>query len=165
MSDVVNIKFAKVRGDAKLPTKRREDAGYDIYACFDEQAVIIPPNSSKLIPTGIASALPVDWAFIFYERGSTGVRNMKVNAGVIDSGFRGEWFVCLYNGNNCPIAIVKGIPDVIATDEVILYPYTKGIAQALLIQVPETNESILDYSDLQSISSERGTGQLGASGK
>lgn len=162
---MVNIKFAKKRLDATLPTKRREDAGYDIYACFDEPAMVIPPHSSKLIPTGIASALPIDYSFIFYERGSTGVRNMKVNAGVIDSGFRGEWFVCLYNGNDIPIVIVKGIQDVMITNEIILYPYTKGIAQALLLHVPDVVESVIDFHELQLIESERGTGQLGASGK
>ena len=29
-----NIKFAKVRPDAKIPSKRDEDMGFDIYACF-----------------------------------------------------------------------------------------------------------------------------------
>ena len=30
------VKFAKVRPTAKIPTKRDEDAGYDIYANFEE---------------------------------------------------------------------------------------------------------------------------------
>ena len=35
------IKFAKVKPNAKIPTKREEDAGYDIYACFDEDYITI----------------------------------------------------------------------------------------------------------------------------
>ena len=94
------IKFAKVRPSAKIPTKRREDAGYDLWPCFEDDWIEIKPFESRLIPTGIASAIENDYAFIFRERGSTGVRNIKVNAGVIDSGFNGEWFVSIYNANN-----------------------------------------------------------------
>lgn len=47
------IKFAKVRPDAKIPTKRVEDAGLDIYACFDEQSIIIRPHTTVMIPTGL----------------------------------------------------------------------------------------------------------------
>ena len=35
------IKFAKVKPNAKIPTKRLEDAGLDIYACFDEPNIVI----------------------------------------------------------------------------------------------------------------------------
>ena len=34
------VKFAKVRPTAKIPTKRDEDAGYDIYANFEEDYYI-----------------------------------------------------------------------------------------------------------------------------
>jgi len=30
-----------------------------------------------------------------------------VQAGVIDSGYTGEWFVALYNGNDIPVIIEK----------------------------------------------------------
>ena len=31
-----SVYFAKIRTGATIPTKRDEDAGYDLYACFDE---------------------------------------------------------------------------------------------------------------------------------
>ena len=34
-----NVKFAKVRSDAEIPSKRPEDMGFDIYACFDEDYI------------------------------------------------------------------------------------------------------------------------------
>ena len=52
-----DLVFAKVRPNAIIPSKEDENAGYDIYACFDEDYMVIPPHSTKLIPTGIASAL------------------------------------------------------------------------------------------------------------
>ena len=162
-----NIKFAKVRPDAKIPTKRVEDAALDIYACFDEDWICIEPHTSKLIPTGIASAFDPEWAVVFRERGSTGVKNIKVNAGVIDSGFRGPYFVSLYNGNNVPVYITKYMDgEQIPEDKnAILYPYSKAIAQALVIPVPEVNIEEISYNQLAAIPSERGTGALGSSNK
>ena len=35
--------FAKVRPEAIIPTKREEDAGRDLYACFNEDYILINP--------------------------------------------------------------------------------------------------------------------------
>ena len=160
-----NIKFAKVRPDAKIPTKRVEDAGWDIYANFVEDWIEIPPHTNKLIPTGIASAFDSDWAVILRERGSTGVKNLKISAGVLDSGFRNEWFVCLYNGNDRPVCIAKYLNGEQSPEnkKAIIYPYDKAIAQALLIPVPVVEVEEISYEELQQIPSERGMGQLGSS--
>lgn len=164
---VAKIKFAKVRPDAKIPTKRIEDAAMDIYACFDEDWIRIEPNSSKLIPTGIASAFGPEWAVVFRERGSTGVKNIKINAGVIDSGFRGEYFVSLYNGNDKPVYIAKYLDGEQSPEnkDAIIYPYSKAIAQALVLPVPEVEVEEIHYEDLKKIPSERGMGALGSSNK
>jgi dUTP pyrophosphatase len=164
---VANIKFAKVHPNAKIPTKRIEDAALDLYACFDLDWIGIEPHTSKLIPTGIASAFDPNWALVFRERGSTGVKNMKINAGVIDSGFRGEYFVSIYNGNNVPLYITKYMDGEQAPEpkNAILYPYSKAIAQALVVEVPEVNIEEIPYDELQQIPSERGVGQLGSSNK
>ena len=60
MNTILNdndLVFAKVRPNAIIPTKEKENAGYDIYACFEEDYIIIPRFSTRLIPTGIASAV------------------------------------------------------------------------------------------------------------
>ena len=162
-----NIKFAKVHPNAVIPTKRIEDAAMDIYACFDLDWIGIEPHSSKLIPTGIASAFDSNWAIVFRERSSTGVKNMKVNAGVIDSGFRGEYFVSIYNGNDVPLYITKYMNGEQAPEpkNAILYPYSKAIAQALIVPVPEIEIEEISYSELQQIPSERGIGMIGSSNK
>lgn len=162
-----NIKFAKVRPDAKIPTKRTEDAGWDLFPAFDEDWLEIPALESRLVPTGIASALDKDWAFIFRERGSTGLKNIKVSAGVIDSGFNGPWFVCIYNGNKMPLFISKigetGEQSPLTEHPgAILYPYEKAIAQALLVYVPDTNETVVDYEEIKNRETERGCNQLGS---
>nr|DAG32457.1 MAG TPA: deoxyuridine 5'-triphosphate nucleotidohydrolase [Caudoviricetes sp.] len=163
----MNIRFARVRPDAKIPSKRDEDAGYDLWPCFENDWIEIQPFESKLIPTGIASAIESNYAFIFRERGSTGTKNIKVNAGVIDSGFNGEWFVSIYNANKIPLFISKfgttGEQSPITEHpDAILYPYDKAIAQAILIQVPRAEIEEVNYSEIANRNTERGTGQLGS---
>lgn len=163
----MNIRFARVRPDAKIPSKRDEDAGYDLWPCFENDWIVIQPFESKLIPTGIASAIESNYAFIFRERGSTGTKNIKVNAGVIDSGFNGEWFVSIYNANKVPLFISKfgttGEQSPITEHpDAILYPYDKAIAQAILIQVPRAEIEEVNYSEIANRNTERGTGQLGS---
>lgn len=188
-----NVKFAKVRPDAKIPSKRVEDMGFDIYACFDEDYIKIGPNETKLIPTGIASSCDVEYGFVLRERGSTGSKGIALRAGVIDSGYRNEWFVGLTNTTNCTLYISKLSKEEIVDMEynaggelakgfdtlfgslcsikdnlektTMVYPYSKAIAQALVIPVPEVEVEELSYEDLQAIPSERGLGALGSSGK
>lgn len=169
---MTNIKFAKVRPDAKIPSKREEDMGFDIYACFDEDFIVIYPHETKLIPTGIASSCDAGYGFVLRERGSTGSKGIALRAGVIDSGYRNEWFVGLTNTTNKVLFISKlseqetydkYYDDIMPQS--FVYPYSKAIAQALLIPVPTVNVEEITYEELQQISSERGLGALGSSGK
>lgn len=162
-----NIKFAKTKYDAIVPSKREEDAGFDLYACFEDDWIEIKPHSSKLIPTGIATAFDKEYCMLYRERGSTGSKNIKINAGVIDSGYRGEHFVSLYNGNDVSVYITKIVDGEMAPENpnAILYPYWKAIAQAILVPVPNVEVQEIPYEDLVNIKSERGIGALGSSQK
>ncbi len=99
--------FAKVRPTAIIPTKEKENAGYDIYVCFDEDYIVIPPHTTKLIPTGVASAISDKYYLGVADRGSTGKIGIKYSAGIIDSGYRGEIFIGITNTNNIPVIISK----------------------------------------------------------
>ena len=157
------VKFAKVKPEAKIPTKRLEDAGLDMYACFDDDYIIIEPHTTKLIPTGIASACDTDYCFILKERGSTGTKGMAQRSGIIDSGFRGEIWCPITNTGDKNIVITK-YPMTDHGDWVV-YPYEKAICQALVIPVPELDIEEYTYEELRAIPSVRGTNMLGSSGK
>ena len=162
------ILFAKVREGAKIPTKRDEDAGRDLYACFDEDYMIIYPHTTALVPTGIATAFSKDYYAQIQERGSTGSKGIKYGAGVIDSGYRGEWFVPITNCNDIPIIIIKDVEkaeELFPFSKKIVYPYSKGIAQFVMLPVPKFEEVEVSLEDLQNIKSERGSGKLGSSDK
>lgn len=107
MKKIVDIKFAKVHPNAIIPSKRDEDMGFDIYACFNEDYIAIKPHETKLIPTGIASACNSDYGFLVFERGSTGSKGIARRCGVIDSGYRNEWFVGLTNTTSGMLFITK----------------------------------------------------------
>lgn len=168
------IKFAKVKENAIIPTKTDENMGYDIYACFDEDYIEICPHETKLIPTGIASCCSDDYGFIIKERGSIGSQGIAVRCGVIDSGFRGEWFIALTNTTTETIRITKKVDKVqqcVAYSGFVygkilkLYPYSKAIAQAILVPVPKVKVEEVTYDELKAIKSKRMNGQLGSSGK
>lgn len=162
------VKFAKVRPTAIIPTKREEDAGFDIYANFEDDFIIINPHTTVMIPTGIASACDTDYCFILKERGSTGTKGIAQRCGVIDSGYRNEWFIPITNTTDKKIVIAKNDTNDIFmrnTSEYTIYPYEKAIAQALVIPVPKVNIEELTYNNLKTISSNRRMGALGSSGK
>ena len=57
-SEIGSIKVQKLQPDAKIPTKANlTDVGFDLYALMDG-STILNPREVKLIPTGIAMALP-----------------------------------------------------------------------------------------------------------
>jgi dUTP pyrophosphatase len=159
------IYFSKVRPDAIIPSKRDEDGAFDIYANFEEESITIEPNEIKLIPTGIKSVFDKKYRFVFQERGSTGVIGMKVNAGLIDSGYRNEWFVCLNNTSKKTIIIDKKVQKTEVYDKHVHYPYTKAICQAKLDLVPVVTVKEISDEEYKSFKSERGEGALGSSGK
>ncbi len=97
----MEIKIKKLKKNAKLPTRATNgSAGLDLYACIEE-TVTINPNELKIIPTGIAVALPnKEVASFLYARSGLGVKHgicLSNGVGVIDSDYRGEICVGLCN--------------------------------------------------------------------
>lgn len=164
-----DLVFAKVRPDAIIPTKDDENAGFDIYACFDMDYMVIPAHKTVLIPTGIASAMTEKYYLNVAERGSTGSKGMKYSAGIIDSSYRGEIFIALSNVNTQNIYISKismrELRDSYNKPIGMVYPYEKAIAQLIVHEVKKMNVSEIPYEELRAIPSKRGIGALGSSGK
>lgn len=164
------IFFARLKESAKIPCKRSEDAGYDIYACLDEDYLKLEPHETRALPTGIASACSPDYYFHLAERGSTGTKGIGQRCGIIDSGYRGEWFVPLTNHGTLPLYFVKperaeALKQSVGETAAVFYTCDKAICQALLLPVPRTCVQELSYDELCAIDSERKTGSLGSSSK
>lgn len=167
------VYFSKVRETAIVPSKRAEDAGYDIYADLAPREVEgkvihelhLPVLKTTLVPTGIAMALPNTLYFnAKHERGSTGKISMSVLAGVVDSGYRGEVFIALTPLHK-DVLITSEVLETEELDNVILYPYSKAIAQGTIDFVPQVHIEVIPFNELAKIESERGATKLGQSGK
>ena len=105
--DENELYFAKIRPTAIIPTKKAEDAGYDLYANFEEDYFVIEAGATRAVPTGIACAFSSRYYAQVEERGSTGKLGIKKSSGVMDSGYRGEYFILTYNTNKKPFIISK----------------------------------------------------------
>ena len=159
------IRFARLREGAVIPSKRDEDSDYDLYACFDEEEFVIPAFSTRLVPTGIISAFPPTLGVRFEERGSNTKWCGIVQAGVIDSGYRGEWLCAMYNGNGVPVHIRKDVQEVQRLDDRVLVPYGKAVCQFHVREILPVSICEKSAEEILAERSERGEGRLGSSGK
>ena len=170
------LRFAKIRESARVPSKRDEDAGFDMYADFEDEFFVIGAGETRPVPTGIAVAFSSRWYAQIEERSSMAKIGIKKSGGVFDSGYRGEYLIMLYNTNKKPFVISK-TPVEELSDEfdingvnynksaVIIYPYTKAICQMVMQEIPVFEVQEISYEELKNISSERGAGGFGSSKK
>ncbi len=106
------LKIQLLRDGAILPRRATAgSAGYDLHACL-EAPVTASPGETVKIPTGLAIDLgsPDHAAFVF-ARSGLAIKHGLVPAncvGVIDSDYRGEVLVGLFNQSSSPYTINPG---------------------------------------------------------
>ncbi|MEK7227544.1 MAG: dUTP diphosphatase [Patescibacteria group bacterium] len=90
------LKVKKVYPDAILPSYAHvNDAGMDLYAC--EEVVVLAGKSAR-IKSGIAVEIPDGYAGLCWDKSGLSMNHgIKVLAGVIDPGFRGEVVMAVFN--------------------------------------------------------------------
>ncbi len=139
----MEIRIRRLSESAIIPTKANSsDAGWDLYAAED---AIIDPMNRELVSTQIAMAIPEGFVGLIWDRsGMAAKRGVHRFAGVIDSGYRGEIKVCLWNASNKYCIVTKG----------------ERVAQILFQQVPSF--TLKEVSTLEE--TERGEGGFGSSG-
>lgn len=86
----------RIEAGSKIPTRGTlNSAGFDLYS---NMSTVIPPNSSKIISTGIGIQLPPGTYGRIAGRSGLSIRDrIEVGAGVIDADYRGVISVHLYN--------------------------------------------------------------------
>ncbi|MFQ5673815.1 MAG: dUTP diphosphatase [Nitrospinales bacterium] len=82
------------------------DAGADLRASEDG---VVPARGKEMIPTGIRIALPSGYVGLIWPRSGLAVKQaIDCGAGVIDSQYRGEVRVLLFNHSDQDVLIKKG---------------------------------------------------------
>jgi dUTP pyrophosphatase len=93
------IKVKKLHELAKIPSRANAtDAGADLYSV---EKVLIPSLSRALVKTGVSIEIPENYYGRIAPRSGLAFKNgIDVLAGVIDSSYRGELGVILFNTDN-----------------------------------------------------------------
>ena len=103
------IRVKKLKECAIMPTYgSAEAAGADLYACLEEPVTILP-GSSVFVPTGLAMEIPRGYAGLIYARSGLACKRGLAPAnkvGVVDSDYRGEFMIVLYN-HGCESQIIE----------------------------------------------------------
>lgn len=144
----VKIAIKKVKSSARIPEYATVgSAGADLYACLDD-SVTIAPYEAAMIGSGVAIAIPEDLVGLVFARSGLACKNgvaPRNKVGVIDSDYRGEIKVSLYNQSKEPFTVNNG--DRIA--QLVLTPFY----QATFDEVSDLSETL------------RGEGGFGSTGK
>ena len=118
----MRIQVKKLNSGARLPSRgSAHAAGCDLYACLDGE-IVIPPQSTALIPTGLAVALPEGTFGAVFARSGLAVKEGLRPAncvGVIDSDYRGELLVALRNDSGEQRVVTSGE----RVAQLVLLPY------------------------------------------
>ena len=101
---MVKVLIKKLHPEVQIPAYKTSGAsGMDLMA-FIQDSIILKPKSSCLVPTGIAVAFPKDFEIQIRPRSGLAAKSsisVLNTPGTIDSDYRGEIKVILFNhGNN-----------------------------------------------------------------
>ena len=100
---MVKILIKKLNSKVKLPSYKTDgSSGMDLMAFLDKPISILP-QKSELIPTGLSIAIPDNTEVQIRPRSGLAAKNnisVLNTPGTVDSDYRGELKVILYNHGN-----------------------------------------------------------------
>lgn len=131
-----------------LPLPERATAGAAGFDLRAAEATILPPGEWRVVPTGLAMAIPAGWEGQVRPRSGLAAKHgvTVLNApGTIDADYRGEVKVPLVNHGREPFVIARG----------------ERIAQLLFAPVPEAALEVVATLP----ESTRGSGGFGSTGR
>lgn len=142
----IRVPIRRLDPDLPLPGYAHPgDAGADLVSAED---FTLEPGTRRLVPTGVAVAIPQGWVGLVHPRSGLAVKHgiTLVNTpGTIDAGYRGELKVCLLNTDrSTPVSFRRG----------------DRIAQLVLQRVDQAEFVPVDQLE----DSDRGAGGFGSTG-
>jgi len=113
MPDRLTIQITQLRNSEGLPLphyQTEHSAGVDLYAAVENE-VVLAAGAWKLIPTGVAVAIPEGCEGQVRPRSGLALKHgigMLNAPGTIDADYRGEIGVILFNFSDAPFGIRRG---------------------------------------------------------
>ncbi len=97
--NTIKLQWKKLTLTAKGPQKAHaEDAAWDLYADCPDKDIIIGPNQTLIIPTGLAIMPPEGWCCDIRGRSGMNSKGKFAILGLVDSFYTGPWGVVIHNG-------------------------------------------------------------------
>lgn len=149
MTSIATVSITRLPNgkDLSLPSYATEhSAGMDLLAAIDAP-IVLKPGERKLVPTGIAIALPDGYEAQVRPRSGLALKSgiSIVNApGTVDADYRGEVGVILINMSQDEFKIERGM----RIAQMVIAPYTRA-SWSEVIELP---------------TSDRGAGGFGSTG-
>jgi dUTP pyrophosphatase len=143
---MIELDVSLLKEGAKLPKQaHRGDGAFDLYA-YD--AVVVEPRQRQVVGSGIAVAVPAGYGGLVLPRSGLAAQHgvtVLNSPGLIDSGYRGEVRVVLYNASEEPFLVSRG----------------DRVAQLMIVALPEIQIRSVDMLS----EGVRGEGGFGSSGR
>ena len=145
---MVKVLIKKLKSSAELPSYKTKGAsGMDLMACI-EKSINLEPGKSCLVPTGLSVAFSEKYEIQIRPRSGLATKNnisVLNSPGTVDSDYRGELKVILYNHGN---------KEFIVNNE-------DRIAQMVLVPIIKAN-----FEEVENLPETiRGEGGFGSTGK
>lgn len=139
----IEIRVKLVHPNAQMPTRAyQDDAGTDVYAIDN---VYIPARDKKLVGTGLALEIPSGWHMQIHTRSSYSKKHLRCHIGIVDTGYRNEVKVMIFNDGVEDFIVKKG----------------EKFCQLIFLPVPQ-----IDFIESDKLNeSERGLSGFGSSDK
>ena len=141
---MINVRIKKLRPDILTPVYKTDgSAGCDIHS---SENAIVQPGTTTLVPTGLFLEVPEGYECQVRARSGLALKGVTVfnGSGTVDSDFRGEMKILLYNASTWPFKVNKD----------------DRIAQ--MVFAPVTRAKFEECSELSK--TERGEGGWGSTG-
>jgi dUTP pyrophosphatase len=140
----MNVEVELISSLAKPPTQAHEgDAGYDVYS---QENATIAPNNTHFFKLGFKLRFPKTLVCQVWDKSGLALKNgITVLGGVIDSSYRGEVGVILYNAGDQPVTFNQG----------------DKLAQLVFTEIQTPRVETVDELDQTT----RGDGGFGSTGK
>ena len=98
----LNVKFVNKSKNPDPTYAKHGDSGFDLRANLDKEMIIFP-GERALVPTGLYFQIPLNFELQVRPRSGLAIKNgitVLNSPGTVDSGYRGEVCVILYNTSN-----------------------------------------------------------------
>lgn len=142
----LGVKVKILNPDAIIPKYQTEEAaGFDLHSVEEKT---VKAGEREVIKTGLAVALPKGYELQVRPRSGLALKNgitVLNTPGTVDSDYRGELMVILFNTSKEDFAVKKG----------------ERIAQAIIKEILQADFAVVEELD----STERGAGGFGSTGK